>query len=158
MKNLGRTITLYLIAISLPLLVGGLAATITADSMNVYDTMAKPPLSPPGWVFPVVWTVLYALMGWASGLIFDSGHPQRKKPLRLYGLQLMVNFLWPIVFFRWEMPYAALLVLILLMILVYTMFRQFRFVEPMAAWLIVPYLLWLVVALWLNLGIWWLNR
>ena len=158
MKNLGRTAILYLVAISLPLLVGGLAAVITAESMNVYETMAKPPLSPPAWVFPVVWTVLYALMGWASGLGYDSGHPERAKPLRLYALQLLVNFLWPIVFFRWEKPFAALLLLILLLILVVAMLRQFRLAEPLAGWLIVPYLLWLVVALWLNLGIWWLNR
>ena len=158
MKSLGKTVPLYLLAISLPLLVGGAAAVITADSMNAYETMAKPPLSPPGWVFPVVWTLLYALMGLASGLVADSGHPQRKKPLRLYGLQLLVNFMWPIVFFRWEMPFAALLLLIFLFILVLALYRQFRLADRIAGWMIVPYLLWLVVALWLNLGIWWLNR
>lgn len=158
MKNLGRTTVGYLIAIAVPLLVGGLAAAVTGSSMDAYEGMAQPPLSPPAWAFPIAWTLLYGLMGLASYQIADSGDPRKYRALGLYGLQLLVNFLWPVVFFRWEMPLAALAVLTALLILVYRMYRQFREIDQTAGWLLLPYLLWLVFALWLNLGVWWLNR
>lgn len=158
MKSLGKTTVGYLIAISIPLLVGGLAASIAGDSMNAYEGMNQPPLSPPSWLFPIAWAVLYGLMGLASRQIADSNDPRKQAALVLYGLQLLVNFLWPIVFFRWEMPLAALAVIIVLLYLVFKMYRLFRDIEPLAGWLILPYLLWLVFALWLNLGIWWLNK
>ena len=158
MKDLGKTFTRYLIAVSVPLLVGGLAAAITSGTMDVYESMVKPRYSPPAWVFPVAWTILYGLMGIASGLIFESKAPGREKSLVLYALQLLVNFLWPIVFFRWQAPLAALFVLLALLALVWWMYRQFKAIDPAAGWLIVPYLLWLLFALWLNLGIWWLNK
>lgn len=158
MKDFGKTIGSYLIAIFIPLLVGGLAATITGESMDAYSSMRQPPLAPPGWVFPVVWTLLYGLMGLASRLVADSGDPRRRAALGLYALQLAVNFLWPIVFFRLEKPLLALLILILLLYLVYGMYRRFRDADRLAGWLILPYLVWLVFALWLNLGVWWLNK
>ena len=139
----------------------GLSYLLTGRSnMEGYAALNQPPLAPPGWLFPVAWTILYILMGISSYLVLVSGRPRETihNALILYAIQLFFNFLWPIVFFRWEKPFAALLLLILLLILVVAMLRQFRLAEPLAGWLIVPYLLWLVVALWLNLGIWWLNR
>lgn len=158
MKNLGKTFTRYLVAVSIPLLAGGLAATITAGTMDVYEFMVKPPLSPPSWLFPVAWTVLYGLMGIASGLIYESNGPGRGRALGLYFLQLLVNFLWPVVFFRWQAPLAALFVLLILLVLVWRMYRRFKTIDSTAGWLILPYLLWLFFALWLNMGVWWLNK
>ena len=158
MKNLGKTILRYLIAVSVPLLIGTLAALVTGNNFGVYESMAKPVLSPPAWLFPVAWTILYGLMGVASGLISDSSAPGRKSALGLYALQLLVNLFWPIVFFRLQAPMAALIILLLLLWLVWRMYRRFQAIDPLAGWLILPYLLWLLFALWLNLGVWWLNR
>ena len=88
--------------------------------MAQFATLAQPPLSPPGWVFPVVWTILYLLMGWASFLVWKSDAPQveKKRALTLYGVQLAVNFAWPLLFFRAGLYGFALVWLVILLVLV----------------------------------------
>ena len=149
-----------IICLLIPLAVGGLAAALTMDSMAQFAALAQPPLSPPGWVFPVVWTILYLLMGWASFLVWKSGAPQaaKKRTLGLYGVQLVVNFVWPLLFFRAGLYGFALIWLVILLVLVAETMLAFGRIDRRAAWLLAPYLLWLLFAAYLNAGVWLLNR
>ena len=128
--------------------------------MEAFQRLNQPPLSPPGWVFPVVWTVLYLLMGWASFLVWKSDAPQVEKTraLGLYGVQLAVNFAWPLLFFRAGLYGFALVWLVILLVLVVETVLAFRRIDRRAVWLLAPYLLWLLFAAYLNAGVWMLNR
>lgn len=146
-------------AIGIPLLAGGLVGILTAGGMKGFEALVKPPLSPPGWLFPIVWTVLYTLMGIASGIVWKAEDTeQRKQALFLYGLQLIVNLLWPFLFFTLEWYFFSFAWLVLLWVLVYETLRSFWPVSKRAALLLLPYLVWLTLAGYLNLGVWWLNR
>ena len=148
-----------LLCLGLPLAVGGLSAALTAGGMAEYGQMVKPPLSPPGWLFPVVWTILYLLMGWASYRVLTSGGPagQVKKALLFYGAQLAVNFLWPLVFFGLGWYLVAFFVLVALWVLVLWTMRLFSRLDALAGDLLLPYLLWLSFAGYLNVGAFLLN-
>lgn len=149
-----------IISLLIPLAVGGLAAWLTMDSMAQFAALAQPPLSPPGWVFPVVWTILYLLMGWASFLIWKSGASQtaKRRALGLYGVQLAANFVWPLLFFRAGLYGFALIWLVILLVLVAETMLAFGRIDRRAAWLLAPYFLWLLFAAYLNAGVWLLNR
>lgn len=149
-----------IICLLIPLAVGGLAAWLTMGSMAQFAALAQPLLSPPGWVFPVVWTILYLLMGWASFLIWKSGAPQaaKKRALGLYGVQLAVNFVWPLLFFRAGLYGFALIWLVILLVLVAETMLAFGRIDRRAAWLLAPYFLWLLFAAYLNAGVWLLYR
>ena len=144
--------------LALPLLTGGLAALITQSSMEQFATFRQPPLSPPGWLFPVVWTILYTLMGISSYLVSQSDSPLKNTALRIYGIQLGVNFFWPILFFRLNAFLGAFFWILLLWILVLVMIVLFYKVKPIAGLLQIPYLLWITFAAYLNLAIYLLNR
>lgn len=147
------------IAIAIPLLVGAFAGFLTADSMAQFMQLNKPPLSPPGILFPIVWTILYALMGIASYLVYSSNAKQEDihDALSVYALQLFVNFFWSILFFNLEWYLFAFFWLLLLWVLIlYTILLFYRISKP-AAYLLVPYLLWVTFAGYLNLGIYLLN-
>ena len=92
----------YVLSILLALGVGSLSALLTAQNQDLYSEIVMPPLAPPGWLFPVVWTILYILMGIASYLVLTSGKSEEniRRTLILYGIQLAFNFLWPIFFFN----------------------------------------------------------
>ena len=128
--------------------------------MQLYaQTIVKPPLSPPGWVFPVVWTILYALMGIGAAKIYQappSGN--RSLGLNLFVVQLVVNFFWSPIFFNLQAFGLAFVWLLLLWVLVLWMVAVFWRIEPFAAKLQIPYLIWLTFAAYLNLGVWYLNR
>nr|WP_300186236.1 TspO/MBR family protein [uncultured Agathobaculum sp.] len=149
----------WVIGLGLPLAVGGLAAWLTMGSMAVYGALVQPPLSPPSWVFPVVWSILYLLMGAASVLVWKSDVPQEEKQraLRLYAVQLAVNFVWPLLFFRAGWYGTAMLWLFLLIALVLATMAAFRKISPLAAKLLIPYVMWLLFAAYLNVAVWWLN-
>ena len=91
-------------SIAIPLLVGAFSAFLTMDSMQSFDLITKPPLSPPAWLFPVVWSILFVLMGIASYLVYTSNAPteQKNRALTVYAVQLVVNFFWSIIFFNLE--------------------------------------------------------
>ena len=127
--------------------------------MELFSIIDKPPLSPPAWVFPVVWTILYTLMGISSYLILASDVEEsvKEEALRAYGLQLAVNFLWPTFFFNFRWYLFSFLWLVLLWILVFVMILRFWRIDRKAAYINIPYLVWLTFAGYLNLGIWWLN-
>lgn len=148
-----------LICIAIPLLVGAVAAFLTRNSMEVFGALEKPPLAPPAWLFPVVWTILYTLMGISSYLVLSSEADKNEKEgaLRLYAYQLIVNFLWPTFFFNFGWYGFAFFWLVLLWILVLLMILRFKDISRLAAYLNIPYLLWLTFAAYLNLGIWLLN-
>lgn len=147
-----------LIALAIPLAVGGLAALLSGG-MADYKALEQPPLSPPGWVFPVVWTVLYLLMGYASYRVYTAGMSPAltKKALRFYAAQLALNFLWPIVFFGFEWYLAAFVILVALWILILLTLRLFTAIDETAGDLLIPYLLWVTFAGYLNLGVYLLN-
>ncbi len=140
-------------------LVGALSSLLSGNFSSFYSELTRPPLSPPGILFPIVWTILYALMGISAYMVYvsDSDEDEKKKALGLYAVQLFVNFMWSIVFFRLEQIGAALAVLILLIILVAMMIVIFRRIRPLAGYLNIPYFLWLIFAAYLNTGILILN-
>ena len=144
--------------LGLPLAVGGLAALL-AGGMKNYNDFAQPPLSPPGWVFPVVWTLLYLAMGYASFRVYtkEENHRQRRLSLGLYLVQLFFNFIWPIIFFRFEAFLVAFGVLIALWIGIVATMWQFYKSDERAGDLLIPYLLWVTFAGYLNLGVYLLN-
>ncbi len=148
-----------LVCVAIPLAVGGLAALLSRDGMNVFASLEKPPLSPPGWLFPVVWTILYVLMGIASYLVFTSGADRKTvgAALRVYGFQLAVNFLWPIFFFNFGWYLFSFVWLLLLLLLILITFARFWKISVPAACLLIPYLIWVVFAGYLNLGVALLN-
>ena len=135
-------------------LVGAVSALISGSFTGVYSALAKPPLSPPAAVFPVVWAILYALMGLSAYLIYasDEDSANRTQALGLYVIQLAVNFSWSIIFFRFRLLGAAMFVAILLFVLVLAMVIAFRKVRPFAAWLNLPYLAWSLFAAYLSIG------
>ena len=144
-------------AVSIPLFVGLLAGLLTGNAMELFETMTQPPLSPPGWLFPVVWILLYILMGISSLLIYKGEGEKKEEALSLYFYQLVVNFLWPIFFFSFGWYFFALLWLVLLWFLVIKMILVFFQVTPRAAYLNIPYLIWVTFAVYLNAGVWLLN-
>ena len=143
-----------LICILIPLAVGALAGWLSREGMSLYQTMYKPLLSPPGWVFPAAWSLLYILMGIASCLVYcsEASRPRKKRALILYGLQLAVNFVWPLLFFRFGLLWLSFFWLLLLIGLVWACMTLFRYILPRAGKLMLPYLLWLFYAAYLNLG------
>ena len=148
-----------IICLAIPLAVGGAAALLTQNSMESFEQLSQPPLSPPGWLFPIAWTVLYILMGTASYLVLESGAGKSviHRALRAYGVQLAFNFLWPIFFFRMGAYLFSLIWLIALWILILITILRFFQIKTAAGWLLVPYLLWTTFAAYLNLGVYLLN-
>lgn len=132
---------------------GGLAGSLVAGSMKQYETMYQPPLAPPGWAFPVVWTALYILMGIASWLVYRSGSKEKKSALRWYFAQLVVNAIWPILYFRFGLYFMAFFWLVLLWYLVFETTRRFFEISKTAGKLMIPYLLWTTFAGYLNLAV-----
>lgn len=139
----------------LPIIGGAIVGLITSGYMD-YSDMVKPPLSPPGIVFPIVWTILYILMG-ISYFIATKDNEDNKELDQIYLLQLLVNFMWPIIFFVLEMYFTAFLWIILLLILVIVMIKELLNVNKVSGYLQIPYLIWLLFATYLNLGITLLN-
>lgn len=148
-----------ILCLSVPLLAGALSAFLTRNAMEQFAHLNKPPLLPPGWLFPVVWTILYLMMGFASYLVWKSGGPRRAvgKALRLYGVQLAFNFLWTILFFNMGRYLFAFFWLVVLWILILAAALRFHRLSKPAGYLMVPYLLWVAFAGYLNLGIYLLN-
>lgn len=149
-----------ILSLLIPLATGGLSAWLTRDGMRRFAALAKPPLSPPPWLFPVVWTLLYLMMGLACYLVWVSGAfpAQRDRALRVYGLSLAANFLWPILFFTIQARLLAFFLLLVLLVLAAVSALRFSAISDRAGKLLAPYLVWLLFAGYLNLGVWFLNR
>ena len=150
----------YAFWIGLALAVGALSGFLTRKGTALYgDMLPKPALSPPGWLFPLVWSVLYALMGVSSAKIWAAPATlERSRGINLFIAQLIVNFFWSPIFFNARAYGLALLWLLLLWVLVLRMILHFRKVDKSAARLQIPYLLWLTFAAYLNWSVWQLNK
>ncbi len=142
-----------------PLIAGGVSGFLTRNGMETFAYLNKPPLSPPGIVFPIVWTVLYLMMGLASWLVLTSGErpEQIRQALFFYVVQLIVNVLWPVFFFSLGWYLFSFFWLLLLFVLILVVIWLFSDLSQTAAWLMVPYLIWTVFAGYLNLGVYLLN-
>lgn len=140
-------------------LVGALAGILAGNSFSFYKELVKPPLSPPGWVFPLTWAVLYALMGISAYIIHtsDAEDDEKRSAFIIYGAQLAVNFFWTIAFFRLRSIGLSVGVILLLLILIAAMILRFRRVSKAAAYLNIPYLLWTIFAAYLDIGVLVLN-
>ena len=153
------------IAILIPLLVGGLSAFLTKDAMMTFNSIKKPALSPPGIAFPIVWSILYVLMGIASYLIYnldikkfsDEQIVLRKNVLVVYGVQLIFNFFWSIIFFKFSMYKFAFAWLVILWILIVIFIKNAIKLNKASAYLMIPYILWITFAGYLNIMIAMLN-
>lgn len=134
----------------IPLLIGGLSGFLTKDSIALYETLNKPLFYPPAWFFPIIWTILYLLMGLSSYFIIQSHSSNKEKALILYSFQLLVTFIWPLFFFNLQNYFLALLILIILIISVIYMLYTFKDINLKAFYLNLSYLLWIFFAFYLN--------
>lgn len=150
---------IFTVSIALALAVGALAALLSGGGMKAFEYMRKPPLSPPGWLFPVVWTVLYIMMGIAAARVYLSSaqHVKKDGALNLYAVQLGLNFAWPLLFFGMEKYGLAFFCLLALLTAVFLTRKRFGMIDKTAGKLLAPYLIWCVFAAYLNLGVWVLN-
>ena len=150
----------YVLSILFTLAVGALAAFLTRNNMDVYENIRKPYLAPQGFVFPIVWTILYTLMGISFALVLQKSTKDgiyAVPAIILYVVQLAVNFLWSIIFFNFEAYLFSFIWLLLLWVLVGAMIIKFYEISPVAAYLNVPYFAWITFAGYLNFMIFALN-
>ncbi|MBO4950963.1 MAG: tryptophan-rich sensory protein [Clostridia bacterium] len=157
MKSKTKT---YVWSILVTLAVGGLSALLTRKSMDVYETVTKPPLAPPAVLFPIVWGILYVIMGISIAMILLKGRSEgiyTVPCVKIYALQLAVNFFWSIIFFNLRAFFFSFVWLILLWILVVVMIDRFSRVSKIAAYINIPYFLWVSFAAYLNFMIYRLN-
>jgi len=149
-----------MVCLMLPLTVGMAGAVITAGGVDSwYPNLVKPPFSPPQWLFGPAWTILYLSMGIALFLVVRSGEAKNKiyPAVGIFLLQLVVNFFWSLIFFGWHRPGLAFAEILLLWLAILWTIRLFRPVSPQAAWLLLPYLVWVSFAAVLNYSLWRLN-
>ena len=146
----------YALGILLAEAVGALSGWLSRDGMKAYESViVQPPLSPPAWLFPIVWTILYALMGIGAARVYGAPiSPERSKGMNLFVVQLIVNFFWSLIFFNAGNYGFALAWLILLIVLAGAMALAFSNADPLAGKLQIPYLLWLLFAAYLNYAVW----
>ena len=147
------------ISILIPIAVGGLSALFTMGSMKDFEALRQPPLSPPSWLFPVVWTVLFILMGISLYLVLESPDSidGKEKAFKVYFLQLAFNFMWSIIFFNFGAYEIAFAWLIALLALIVVTTANFFKISTFAGVLMLPYIAWVAFAAYLNLAIAYLN-
>lgn len=151
----------YSVAIAIPLAVGTAATALTKNNMDIYQQLNTPPLSPPAILFPIVWTLLYVLMGVSSALVFtkrELNPEDAKMGLTYYAFSLIFNFAWTIIFFKLQASFFALICLIVLFCLIIKTIISYFKVNRVAAYLQIPYAVWVAFAGYLNAGIWLLNQ
>lgn len=151
---------IYIFSILITLAIGGLSALLTKGNMDVYETIDKPPLAPPGFLFPIVWGILYVIMGASLANILVKG---REKGIytvpcvKIYALQLVVNFFWSIIFFNMRAFLFSFVWLLLLWVLIIVMIDRFSKISRISAYANIPYFLWVTFAAYLNFMIYRLN-
>ncbi len=156
--NLRKIIT-FIVAVAIPLLVGGASALFTGDISSVYDGIINPTFAPPGSVFPIVWTILYTLMGISLYLVVKDGTDRAnvRDALLYFAVTLVFNFFWTPIFFKWGRVLLALIWLGAMIILAGINIVQFYRINKWAGALLIPYFIWLLFAFALNLGVYLLN-
>lgn len=141
--------------------IGYLSGMVTRDSIHTwYPTLIKPFFNPPNWIFAPVWTLLYIMMGIAAGLVWTSNHEfgAVKKALGFFAIQFGLNALWSYLFFGLHNPLLALVEILLLLLMIFETYNQFKKINRIAGFLLIPYLAWVSFATILNASIWWLNK
>lgn len=141
--------------LTLPLILGTAVGILTRNNVD-YNTLIKPPLSPPGFLFPIIWTIIYILMG-ISYFLYKKNSYDNKLEGIVYYLQLLVNITWPIIFFVYKLRFIAIIWILSLAILVYTLITLFLQKYKISAYLLIPYLIWCIFATYLNIGVYLLN-
>lgn len=155
-----KQIYYIVIAVTICLIIGFLSGFATKSSVvDWYPTLNKPSFNPPNEIFAPVWSVLYVMMGVAAGMVWAKGfhHIWVKTALYHFGFQLLFNALWSIVFFGLKQPLIALLIILTLLVLILLTYKWFKVVNKTAAYLLIPYLVWVCFATVLNFKIWELN-
>ena len=155
-----RKIKPYAISILIALAVGGLAAFLTRNSMDLYSEIITPPLAPPSILFPIVWTILYILMGISAAMVYKTRTDSQRgviSALTTYASSLVVNFAWSIIFFNLEAFLLAFIWLLFLLYLVIRTIVSYKPINRVAAYLQIPYAVWVAFAGYLNFAIWILN-
>ncbi len=150
----------FFISIAIALGVGGLSALLTMGNMNIYEDINTPPLSPPSFLFPIAWSILYVLMGISAAIVYEKRkiNPEKaKNALTYYGVSLFFNLFWSILFFNFRVFLASFIWLFILWILILICIIKFYSFSKAASYLLIPYFLWVGFALYLNLGIYVLN-
>lgn len=143
----------YAVSLGAALLTGGLGAIVTYSGMDSYKQITQPPLSPPSWLFPIVWSILFILMGISAARVFLEGGEKSSAALTVYGCQLAANFLWCVFFFGLGIYYLSFFWLLLLLALVIATAVLFFRIDRPAGIMMIPYILWLCFAAYLNLAI-----
>lgn len=160
-----KEIKKYIYCVLIPLLVGYLSSILAQaingiDTMTYYQNLIKPGFAPPSLVFPIVWIVIYILMGTSSYIILSQNKKETKikDAMFYYWMQLGLNFLWSIFFFGFQLRLTALVDLILLFVFVIIMIYKFYKIDKIASYLNIPYIIWLFYAMILNYFIWFINK
>ena len=157
MQKIIKIVLVVLVCVS----VGYLSGTVTRDSITTwYPTLVKPVFNPPNWIFAPVWTLLYIMMGIAAGLVWNrySENSLVQKALGFFAIQLGLNALWSYLFFGLHNPLLALIEIVLLWLMIFETYNQFKKIDKVAGLLMLPYLAWVSFATILNASIWWLNK
>ena len=149
---------IYIFFIATSILTGILSALITSSNMDIFGTVLKPPLTPPAVVFPVVWTILFTLMGISAARIYINNENKWNYSLTVWSIQLAVNFIWSIIFFNLQAFLFAFIWLLLLWVLILFMIILFYRQDKLAGLLQIPYLIWVTFAGYLTLSIYLLNN
>ena len=160
MSKTAKKVWTYIISCLIPLGVGGLTALLTMGSMDIYSSLQTPPLSPPAILFPIVWSVLYLLMGISAARIYLAAAPSedKRRALFIYGISLLFNFGWSILFFNLRAYLFSFFWILALLFLILKTFFSYYDIDRPAALLQIPYALWVLFAAYLNFGIYFLNR
>lgn len=137
---------------------GILSALITRNSMGIYQNINLPKLAPPPILFPIVWTILFILMGISSYIVYESNSNQKQSAIKIYAIQLLINFIWPILFFNLNLYLIAFFWIVLLWIFILRMLIIFNQISNVASYLQIPYFLWVTFASYLNFMIYFLNK
>ena len=152
----------YALPVVLCLAVGYVSGEVTKENIATwYVHLNKPFFNPPNWIFAPVWTILYLLMGFAAGKVWNDESSSKeviKKALLFFSAQLALNAAWSYLFFGWHNPLLALLEIILLALMIYETYVQFKKINKDAGYLLLPYLAWVGFATILTASIWWLNK
>lgn len=156
-----KRVKIYVFSILIALGTGILSYALIKDSINIYDRIVLPPLAPPSILFPIVWSVLYVLMGISSAMIYEKRSDnltETQNALSLYGANLVVNFTWSIIFFGFSRFLFAFIWLLFLLFIIIRMIISFKKLNPVSAYLQIPYAIWVAFAGYLNLAIYILNK
>ncbi len=151
----------YVISVAIALGVGGISALLTSGNMDIYSRIEQPPLAPPAILFPIVWTILYVLMGISAAMVYkekDKKPEEVRNALTVYGISLFFNFFWSIIFFNMQAYLFAFIWLVALWVLILLTIIKYCRIKPIAAYLQIPYLLWVTFAGYLNFAIFILNK